>query len=222
MGIDKETGRLLSRACHDLRTPARAARAHAELLLKHWGNAPESEARQRLEFVVDGARRMTQLLDALSRYAAALEMESESFQPVRMDVLLRGVLARTGKAVQESGAQVTADPLPGVRGDADRLMQVFEELIGNAIAHCGHAPAQIHVSAARDGAGWMFAVKDDGPCVEAGELERVFRPFERLDGSGAGLGLATCRAIVEGHGGRIWMESPATGGCAVYFTIPDR
>ena len=222
MRNDKETGELLSRACHDLRTPARGVRAHAELLARDWGKAPEDDVRQRLGFIVDGARRITEILDGLSGYAAALEMGDGSFQTVHMDALLRSVLGIIDNDIQTSGSVVTTDRLPDVYGDADRLMLVLEELIRNAALPRGKTPPHIHVSASRDDKSWRFAVQDDGPCVEADELERVFRPFERFGGNGVGLGLATCRAIIEAHGGRIWLESPETGGCTAYFTIPDR
>jgi len=221
MSVDKETGRLLSRVCHDLRTPARAVRMHAELLLRDWGTASEADVNQRLGFVVDGSQRMMELLNGLSHYAAALEMDARGFQTARTDALLRAVIAKLDKEILKAEALVTRDQLPDVHGDADRLLQLFEELLRNALVHRGAAPPRIHVSAARDGESWRFAVHDDGSGVEADELERVFRPFERLHGAGAGLGLATCRAIVEGHGGKIWMESPAGGGCTVYFTIPE-
>jgi len=116
---------------------------------------------------------------------------------------------------------VTYEELPRVRGNPDALIQLFEQLIRNAIDHRGDAAARVHISAATMDEGWQVAVQDHGPGVDASELEGIFEPFERLHGSGPGLGLAICRAIVEGHGGRIWAESQLGKGCTIRFTLPS-
>ena len=102
-------------------------------------------------------------------------------------------------------------------------MQVFEHLIRNALVHRGDARPQIHISACKRGQDWVFAVRDNGPGVDGTALERVFRPFERLKGgesTGAGLGLAISREIVERHGGRMWAESQVGDGATFFFTLP--
>jgi signal transduction histidine kinase len=225
---DREVSEFLLRACHDLRTSARAVRTNAELFLKDIGakdvEAPRnSNFEQRLGFLVEGARQIDLLLDGLASYSVALQTEAASFQATRMDVLLRLVLAKLNKELRDCGAEVIYGELPSVTGNPDRLMQVFENLLRNALAHRGQVTPRIHVSAAREAESWVFTVRDNGPGVEAAFLESIFTPFERLharERRGAGLGLAICRAIVERHGGRIWAESQPESGATLCFTLP--
>jgi light-regulated signal transduction histidine kinase (bacteriophytochrome) len=222
-GSDRETSEFLLRACHDLRASARAVRTHSELFLKHDAAPRNSAFEQRLGFIIDGAARMDLLVDGLAGYAVALRTEGASFQPVRMDVLVRSVLMKLDKELRDGGAEVVYGKLPAVAGNADRLMQVFENLLRNTLVHRGQAAPRIQISAAKHEEGWLFAVRDNGPGVEADSLESIFAPFERVPGrqrGGAGLGLAICRLIVERHGGRIWAESQAGGGAAFCFTLP--
>jgi chemotaxis family two-component system sensor kinase Cph1 len=210
----------LLRACHDLRNPVRAIRAHAELMVK---TPAPGESRQHLDFILDGARAIELLAEGLAGYASALHVEPHSFQSVPMGVMLRNATSRLDKEIRERGASVTSTELPSVSGDAGLLLQVFEQLLRNAIRHSRRSPLQIHVAAQKEGPEWIFAIHDDGCGIEEAYLERIFKPFERLDGSksgGVGLGLAICRVIVEGHRGRIWAESTPGTGSAFRFTLP--
>jgi two-component system, chemotaxis family, sensor kinase Cph1 len=213
----------LLRVCHDLRTPLRSVRANAELLLKHSERRDSADYEQILGFIVGGAKKIDSLVDGLSSYSLALHVEARNFQPARAGVLLRAVLARLAAELAASGADVAYDDLPRIQGDPDRLMNLFENLVRNAIQHRGAAAPRIHIGAeARDGA-WLFAVRDNGPGVDSEDLERMFQPFERLSSTGiagAGLGLAICREIVVRHNGRIWAESTPGSGCAIFFTLP--
>jgi len=220
---DREVSEFLLRACHDLRASARAVRTHSELILKDAGAARNSGFEQRLGFIVEGAGRIDLLLDGLASYSVALQTEAASFQSTRMDVLLRCVLAKLDRQLRECGAEVVYGELPLVTGNADRLMQVFENLLRNSLAHRGQAAPRIRISAGRQAEDWLLAVRDNGLGVEAASLERIFMPFERLPGRdrvGAGLGLTICRVIVERHGGRIWAESEAGDGATFCFTLP--
>jgi light-regulated signal transduction histidine kinase (bacteriophytochrome) len=220
---DREVSELLLRACHDLRTSARTVRTNAELFLKAAAAPRNSGFEERLGFIVEGARRIDLLLDGLASYSVALQTEAASFQATRMDILLRLVLAKLDMQLRDCSAEVVYGELPAVTGNPDRLMQVFENLLRNALAHRGQAAPRIHISAARQADGWLFAVRDNGPGIEAAFLEKIFAPFESLHGKerwGAGLGLAICRAIVERHGGRIWAESQPESGATLCFTLP--
>ena len=220
---DREVSEFLLRACHDLRSSARTVRTNAELFLKDAGAPRNAGFEQRLGFIVEGARRIDLLLDGLASYSVALQTEAASFEGTRMDVLLRLVLTKLNKELRECGAEVTYGELPAVTGNPDRLMQVFENLIRNAVAHRGQAAPRIHISAARQAEDWLFTVRDNGPGIEAAFLESIFTPFERLQDKerwGAGLGLAICRAIVERHGGRMWAESQPESGATLCLTLP--
>jgi signal transduction histidine kinase len=211
-----EVSEFLLHACHDLRTALRTIRAHTDLLLR-----PGLE--DRLGLIVDGARRIDLLTDGIASYSIALQIQMGSFQSTPMDVLLRTVLARLDNELRANEASVAYHKLPRVSGDPDRLMEVFEKLLANALCHRGPVPPVIQITAERQAHEWLFAVRDNGPGVEAAYLESIFQPFVRLHGrrqAGPGLGLATCRIIVERHGGRIWAESTAVAGAAILFTLP--
>ena len=220
---DLEISEFLLRACHDLRTPSRAVRTHSELLLKQGQAGWSSDVEQRLGFLVEGSRKIDVVLDGLVNYSLALQIDSAKFQLVRMDILLRSVLMKVGAALREAGGQVEAGELPEVMGQHERLTQLMEHLVRNAIEHRGEAVPRIQVDSARQNGTWQVTVRDNGPGVEDEYLGRIFLPFERLNKtaqSGAGLGLTISREIVERHGGTIHAESPAGGGAAFRFTIP--
>jgi signal transduction histidine kinase len=218
-----DVSEFLLHACHDLRTALRAIRAHTDLLLKDRQAAQVYGLEERLGFIVDGARRIDLLTDGLASYSIGLQIERGLFQPTPLKVLLRTVLAKLDGELHTNDARVTYDELPRVSGDPDRLMEVFENLLRNALHHRGTVPPVIHIAAEKRGEEWLFAVRDNGPGVEAADLESIFQPFVRLHGnqrSGPGLGLAICRVIVERHGGRIWAEPQAGAGAAFLFTLP--
>ena len=182
-----------------------------------------SDLSERLGFIIDGARKIDLLVDGITSYSIALEIERESFQPTAMEVMLRTALAKLDQELRSHDAKVSYGKLPRVPGDPDRLIQVFENLLRNALQHRGEAPPSVNISAERRAEEWLFAVRDNGPGVEAAYLETIFRPFERLHGrqrQGPGLGLTVCREIVERHGGRMWAESQAGSGATFFFTLP--
>lgn len=220
---DRDLSEFLLRACHDLREPTRAIRAHAELIRKRALEPGTAGDEQRLDFVLDGAGRIDLLLDGLTNYSIALRTERTSFERVRMDVMLRTALARLAGELSVRGAEVTYGELPPVYASPDRLVQIFENLFRNALQHGAQSSPRIDVSALKQEDEWQFAIRDNGLGIEADYLERIFRPFERLrtaEHNGAGMGLAICRAIVERHGGRLWAESTAGTGSTFLFTLP--
>jgi signal transduction histidine kinase len=212
MPTDREMSEFLLRACHDLRTPMRAIRAHTELLQKRAGDPGPS-----LDFIVQGARKLDGLVDGIAAYANAMQVDSASFMPIKLGIVLRSALAKLQPAIAQAGAEVTYDELPRVKGNPDRLAFVFEELIRNALQHPAAESPRIHIAGDSTG---TVTVHDNGKGVEESELEGIFRPFQKLDGEGAGIGLAVCRAIVESHGGKIHAQCPSTGGFSVIFVLP--
>jgi len=208
MPTNRETGEFLLRACHDLWTPLRGVRAHSELIQRHlkdWTAVP-AEAHRSLDFVLDGARKADLIVDGIAAYAGALYIDSNHFLPTRLDVALRAALAKLDGSLKQESAEVTYGELPRIRGNPDRLVDLFERIIRNSLEHRGAKPPRVRISASQSGS-------------EASELENVFRPFQKLHGNGAGMGLAVCRAIVEAHGGKIWAEA-APDGFAIVFTLP--
>jgi chemotaxis family two-component system sensor kinase Cph1 len=126
--------------------------------------------------------------------------------------------------MEENGAVVTHDALPTITANSPQLMQLFQNLIGNAIKFRGSEPLRIHVSASRNGNGWTFSVRDNGIGIAPEYAKRIFIIFQRLHGrekcAGTGIGLAICQKIVERHGGHIWVESELGRGATFYFTLP--
>jgi signal transduction histidine kinase len=213
-------GDFLLRACHDLRAPLRAVTANAELLLQRPEKREGPEFEQILNFMTAGATNAGLLVDGLSNYAQALRVQPNPLV-ISIGILLRSVLAKLAPEIQASGSEVIAGDMPRVACDPDRVMQMFENLLRNAIEQRGDAAPRIHVTSREEGTEWIFAVQDNGPGIDAEDLERIFRPFERLRRThpGAGLGLTICRQIATAHGGRIWAESAVGAGTTVYFTL---
>ncbi len=127
-------------------------------------------------------------------------------------------------SIEESGAVITHDPLPQVKADRNLFIQLFQNLIGNAIKYRSESKPEIHISAKREKEMWLFSVRDNGIGIEKQYLERIFIIFQRLHGRnkypGTGIGLAICKKVVERHGGKIWAESEVGKGTTFYFTIP--
>lgn len=138
---------------------------------------------------------------------------------------MKRVLANLNMAIEESSAEVTHGFLPTVTGDEIQLGQLFQNFLGNAIKYRRNEPPRIHVSAERREEEWLFSVHDNGIGIDPQFKERIFVIFQRLHNRaeypGTGIGLSICKKIVEGHGGRIWVESRPGEGSTFYFTIPD-
>jgi light-regulated signal transduction histidine kinase (bacteriophytochrome) len=219
---DQDLSRFLLRACHDLRSSLRAIRVHTELLQRE-AQTGVAELDQHLGFIVDGTRHIDALTDGLSAYSVALQIDEGSFQPIRMELVVRTALAKLDKELRNADAEVTSGALPVVSGNLDRLVQVFEILLRNALRYRAERPPRIHISAEKQDKEWLFSVRDNGRGIEADYLQRVFQPFERLHAGnpeGAGMGLTICRAIVERHGGSIQVESEPAAGSTFLFTLP--
>jgi signal transduction histidine kinase len=219
---DPQLSEFLLRVCHDLRAPLRAVRTNAELLARR----SDSSAAQgeNLSYILEGAIALESLVSALSQYSLAMQIDESTFHPSPLDVLVRTVLAKLDPEIRKNEATVTCAKLPRVTGNPDRLMEVFHHLISNALRHRGAAAPEVELTATEQADAWQFAVRDNGPGIEARYLETIFAPFQRLDRQpgAAGLGLATCRRIVESHGGTIWAESVPGEGATFIFTLPKQ
>jgi PAS domain S-box-containing protein len=206
---------------HDLRAPLRAVKIYTELLARHLEGRSDETARQFMTFVTDGAKHMEQLIESLLHYAEA--GEELTMQSVNVNAVIDGILQRLAPLIQESGASVTRGVLPEVQADPVRLLQVFQNLIVNAINYRGTEPVKVQISVESSAVEHRFAVADNGIGIAREHLETVFAPLKRLHTkqvSGSGIGLALCRKIVERHGGRMWVESRVGEGSTFYFTLP--
>jgi light-regulated signal transduction histidine kinase (bacteriophytochrome) len=214
---DSEVSEFLLRACHDLRGPVRTMRIHSELLAK--GEAPSQDAEQSLAFVLKGASTAAALVDGITDYALALIIDPARFQPVPMDIMLRSALAKLAKPIRETEAQITYGDLPTVPGDADRILQLLEYLVDYTLRRCGAGKPVVRLDAELHEDEWLFTLRDNCAGLNTDEVERVFKPFARVNGNERpGPGLTICRTIVERHGGRMWAESEEASG-VIRFTL---
>jgi PAS domain S-box-containing protein len=205
-------------AAHDLREPLRAISMFTNLLVQE--TQLDANARQIAKFIVDGAARMSALVEDLLSFART-GMQA----PPRCVELRHAVAQATQNLALEigaNGAMVTVDCLPAVQGNEIQLVRLFQNLISNAVKFRGESPVEVHVTAERRGADWVVGIGDNGLGIAREDQARVFLPFIRLgnrDVPGTGLGLAVCKKIVEGMGGTIWVESELGTGSTFSFTI---
>jgi len=211
-------------ASHDLQEPLRMIGSYTQLLERRYGDKFDQDAREFMGFIVDGATRMKQLIEDLLAYSR-VGTRGKGLQPVEAGIALDKALTNLRGAIEASAAVVTHDALPEVNADDTQLVQLFQNLIGNAIKFRGKdEPPRIHVGAEDAGSEWRFCVADNGIGIEPQYFERIFLVFQRLhtrdEYDGTGIGLAICKKVVDRHGGRIWVESTLGKGSKFYFTLP--
>lgn len=206
---------------HDLQSPLRSVTGFCQLLHRRYASKLDAEFDEFVGYVLDGTTRMQQLINYLLAYSRATTPKER--QMTDLQTVLRNALTNLHAAIQESGSEVTLDPLPTLYVDATQMTQVFQNLIDNAIKCRADRPPRVHVSAQREGRRWCFGVRDNGIGIPAKDFDRIFMIFQRsthsADRPGSGIGLAICKRIVERHGGRIWVESRVGEGTTFYFTI---
>jgi light-regulated signal transduction histidine kinase (bacteriophytochrome) len=209
---------------HDLRSPLSSIAGFSQLLQGHYADHLDAKATTYFTGITDGVKRMQALIEGVLAYAQA-GAPGPPPEPIDCAVVVERALANLHAAIAERGALVTHGALPTVAADATQLSQVFQNLIGNAIKYCRETP-RIAISATREGAEWLFCVRDNGIGMEAAEAERIFDIFQRAHSAaeypGTGIGLAICKKTIERHGGRIWAESCVGQGTTFKFTLPAR
>jgi light-regulated signal transduction histidine kinase (bacteriophytochrome) len=210
-------------ASHDLQEPLRIVASYAQLLQRRYASRLGQDADEFIQFIVDGANRMQQLiLDLLS--FSRIGTRGRRFEAVECETVLSEAVENLRAAVLESGASITHDPLPAVTADPTQLTQLFQNLLGNALKFRNAEPPRVHVSAERGESEWTFRVRDNGIGIAPEHRDRIFRMFQRLHTReqypGTGIGLSLCKKVVERHGGKIWVE-PAPGKGSIFcFTLP--
>jgi PAS domain S-box-containing protein len=208
---------------HDLQEPLRMVTSFLGLLSKKYKGKLDQDADEYIDFAVDGARRMQNMISDLLAYSR-IGTRGKPFEAIDSEYTLKQALNNLQVAIEESGALVTYDPLPTVLADSSQLTQLFQNLVANAIKfRSKDVSPKVHISAESDGEEWIFSVRDNGIGIAQEFFGHIFVIFQRLHGRdeypGSGMGLAICRKIVERHGGRIWVESQIGQGTAFYFTI---
>jgi PAS domain S-box-containing protein len=222
---NKELEQFAYVASHDLQEPLRMVASYTELLAERYKGRLDEKADRFINYAVDGATRMQRQINDLLTYSR-VATRGKPFTEVDCNKALAKALANLQAAIDESGAIVTSDELPTLRGDGSQMVQLFQNLIGNAIKfHTEQAP-RVHVSAREQESKWVFSVWDNGIGIERQYVERIFAMFQRLNKRsqypGTGIGLALCKRIVERHGGNIWVESALGEWSEFYFCLPER
>ena len=211
-------------ASHDLQEPIRNVAVYSEIIAKRYQSVLDEDGRQFLGFLTEGGRRLATLINDLLAYTRAGVLES-SVGKASSSAVLQRVLSSLAEAIRESGAEITADPLPDVYIAETHLQQLFQNVISNALKYRRDEALRIHISATQQGATVRFSVQDNGIGIDPQYKEKIFGVFKRLHRdqkySGTGIGLAICQRVVERYGGRIWVESLPGQGATFYFTVPE-
>jgi light-regulated signal transduction histidine kinase (bacteriophytochrome) len=210
-------------ASHDLQEPLRAVGGYVKLLQRRFPKDIDAKAIEFITGAADGATRMERLITDLLAFSR-VGTRGATFVPADMNGLLAEALQNLQASIKTAGAKVTHDPMPTLAVDPTQMMQLFQNLIGNAIKFRGERPPEIHVGAQKQEGRWVFSVRDNGIGIDPQYFERIFQIFQRLHTrkvyAGTGIGLAICKKIVERHGGTIWLESQPEQGSTFYFSIP--
>lgn len=210
---------------HDLKEPLRMVSSYCSLLQNRYKEKLDEKANEFISYAVDGAARMYQMINNLLSFSS-LSAKGKVLRPTKCETVLQEVIQNLKVFIQEQAAVVTHDPLPEILADPTQMAQLFQNLIHNGIKFHGDKAPQVHLSAKRQNGEWLFSVRDNGIGVQKECQEFIFRIFNRLHGAktypGNGIGLATCKKIVEQHGGRIWLESEPQKGATFYFTLPRK
>ena len=208
---------------HDLQEPLRMITSYLQLLQRKYQGNLDDKADKYINFAVDGAVRMQNLIIDLLEYS---RVDTGDDEPGSIDCkfILNKVLFDIKAVIKENNATISHDPLPEVMADSTQIVQVFQNLIINGIKFHGEEAPKIHISAEKIANEWVFSVQDNGIGIDQQYSERIFEIFKRLNSRdrypGTGMGLAICKKIVERHGGRIWVESKLGKGSTFYFTLP--
>ena len=209
-------------ASHDLQEPLRMVSSYTQLLADKYSGQLDEKAEKYINYAVDGAVRMQQLIQALLAYSR-VTTKGGDIEKVESANALQRALVNLETAIADSGAEITHDVLPPVAADETQLMQLFQNLIGNAIKFRGEAAPHIHIGVTKEDAYWRFGIADNGIGIEERYRDKIFIIFQRLhtrrEYPGTGIGLAICKRIVTRFGGRIWLESEAGKGSVFYFTL---
>jgi light-regulated signal transduction histidine kinase (bacteriophytochrome) len=195
-----------------------------QLLERQYKDKLDENAMEYINFAVDGAKRMQNLINDLLAYSR-VHTKGEKFEDVHLDKVFDDVLFNMEIPIEENNVIITKEPLPKINADYSQMVQVFQNLISNAIKYRRQETPQIQIFSQKQDYKWQFSIKDNGIGIKPDYFEQVFQIFRRLhthdEYKGTGIGLAITKRIIERHNGNIWVESEPGKGSTFHFTIPE-
>lgn len=211
-------------ASHDLQEPLRSVATALQMLEGMHRGKLGAESDQLIYYAVDAAKRMKALISDLLTYSR-VTTRGQSFEPVNVQEVLNQSILNLTELISRNGTKISYDEMPIVKCDPTQLLQIFQNLIGNAVKFGPSELSKVHVSAQKQGNEWVFSVQDNGIGIDSKYFDRIFVIFQQLDKKGSfqgtGMGLAIVKKIVERHRGRVWVQSKVGAGSTFYFTIPN-
>jgi light-regulated signal transduction histidine kinase (bacteriophytochrome) len=212
-------------ASHDLQEPLRMVTSFVQLLQHRYQGKLDKNADEFISYAVDGASHMQRLINDLLKYSR-VGTHGKNLEPTNFNIVISHALSNLSKTIKENDAIINIDHLPTIPADYTQLVQLFQNLISNAIKYHSKKKPEILVKAINKGDFWLFSVRDNGIGIDKEYIDKIFIIFQRLYNKsrypGTGIGLSICKKIVERHGGRIWVESKPGQGSTFYFTIPGK
>ncbi len=212
-------------ASHDLQEPLRAVSGFCQLLARRYEDTVDETGKDYLGHIVDGVSRMQSLLTGLLEFSR-INARDEPFTMVDSNVALADAMANLRATIEDAGAVIESGDLPTVWADESQIVQLFQNLIANAIKYCNAGPPRIKIDATKQDGEFLFSVQDNGIGIDMNQAERIFVIFQRLhtrqEFPGTGIGLAICKRIVDRHQGRIWVDAELDHGSTFYFTLKAR
>ncbi len=210
-------------ASHDLQEPLRMVASFTQLLGKRYKDKLDSDANDFINFAVDGAKRMQELINDLLTYSK-VRTHGQPFEEVDLNKILKDVLKNLKFSIDDSDTIFTYDPLPVIMGDSLQISQLFQNLISNAIKFNDKEQPMVSISIKTKKKDWVFSIRDNGIGIDPKYYDTIFKIFKRLhsrkDYPGSGIGLSICKKIIKRHAGEIWVESEEGRGSVFYFSIP--
>ncbi|MEM9265524.1 MAG: ATP-binding protein [Cyanobacteria bacterium P01_F01_bin.13] len=210
---------------HDLQQPLQSIFGFAKLLAYTYRDQLDAPVNQYIHQIINASQHMAQLIQDLLTYATVGQSE-QLCDPIDCNQVMEKVLAELQQSIHESHADIIIDGLPIICANETQLSQLFQNLLSNALKYqSAEQPPQVQVSAEHQKNEWLFKVHDNGIGIQPEYFDQIFQIFRRLhtkdEYPGTGIGLATCKKIVESHGGRIWVDSKPTLGTTFFFTLPE-
>ncbi|MGB8491728.1 MAG: ATP-binding protein, partial [Bacteroidales bacterium] len=219
---NRELERFAYVASHDLQEPLRMVSSYTQMLELRYGDKLDANAREYINFAVDGAHRMYNLINGLLAYSR-IQRRGSSYKMIDLNKTVEDVKKLLEIQISEKKAVIKADTLPQIRADESQIIQLLQNLFSNALKFSIGVP-KVYVTSKIEKDRYVISIRDEGIGIESQYFEKIFVIFQKLHSNdeyeGTGLGLAICKSIVEKHGGIIWVDSKPGEGSTFSFTIP--